>query len=75
MRHRPNIMCAKCKREVVRYEWSLDLEKDAFEIRVECHGQHDKCYLPRNWALDGVQLGEAWAFRDALPAPPPGQFA
>jgi hypothetical protein len=69
VRTMPTIMCARCKTQVQRAEWSFNLEKHAFEIRVECHNARETCYLPRDWEWTGDVIAEAWAFKDALPAP------
>ncbi len=61
--HIPVVNCAQCKRRVLRFEWSVDLEKRAYEIRVECHGEREKCYLPLN---PSGAIVEAVAFRTKL---------
>jgi hypothetical protein len=66
MRGFPKIMCAKCNMLVHRFEWSLTPALNEFEIRVECHGEREKCYLPRDF--DESAIIEAWAFKPSLPA-------
>jgi hypothetical protein len=62
-------MCARCNKPVQRFEWSLCLERNQFEVRVSCHGEIDKCYLDRDFPEH--QIAEAWAFKPALKAPEP----
>lgn len=57
-------MCARCKKQVQRFEWSLTNDLKQFEIRVSCHGESEKCYLPRNF--DESAIVEAWAFLPKL---------
>lgn len=58
----PKITCAVCDKLVDEVEMEVSHYDDFFHFYVKCHGQTDRCKIPRYMIEDGLDLSQGRAF-------------
>lgn len=58
----PTIICDQCDKPVDEVVMEINHYDDMLRFRVKCHGDTDRCDVPRYLVEDGIDLSHGRAF-------------